>query len=398
MFDRRTGRFLSTVLLLVLFSAVACSSAPDPEPIDPPGAAAPGGLAAAVDAAFGPLLDEYDVPGLAVAVSVDGQSHLFDYGVADKASGAPVTPDTVFEIGSVSKTFTTLLAALAAERGQLELGDHPGRHLPELRGHPIDAANLLNLATYTAGGLPLQFPETVTDEAAMVSFFQEWTPAAPPGRVREYSNPSIGLLGHATAAAMDGDFTELLQTQLFPALGLTHTHIEVPEPESAHYAWGHNAAGDPVRVNPGMFDAQAYGVKTTAGDLIEFVEANMRPDGLDPELRRAVEATHVGHFALGAMTQGLGWEQYRYPVRLDDLLAGNSRTVSGEPQPVTPAPEPQAPTALLFNKTGSTDGFGAYVVFVPEQRIGIAMLANKNFPIPARITAAHAVLDHLSGD
>lgn len=146
-----------------------------------------------------------------------------------------------------------------------------------------------------------------------------------------------------------------------------------------------------------MFDAQAYGVKTTAADLISFVDANMRPEDLEPELRRAVEATHARHFAVGEMVQGLGWEQYRYPVSLDSLLAGNSSTVSAQPQPVTAVSAQESSTATLFNKTGSTDGFGAYVAFVPEQRIGIVMLANKNVPIPARITAAHAVLDQLAG-
>lgn len=50
----------------------------------------------------------------------------------------------------------------------------------------------------------------------------------------------------------------------------------------------------------------------------------------------------------------------------------------------------------MFNKTGSTDGFGAYAVFVPDKRIGLVMLANKNYPITARVTAAHAVLQQLS--
>jgi beta-lactamase class C len=51
----------------------------------------------------------------------------------------------------------------------------------------------------------------------------------------------------------------------------------------------------------------------------------------------------------------------------------------------------------LFSKTGSTNGFGAYVAFVPDRRIGVVMLANRNLPIPARIQAAHAVLERLAG-
>ncbi|CAJ1510290.1 class C beta-lactamase [[Mycobacterium] burgundiense] len=393
MFGRRIAHPALAALLALTLLLASCT----PSTEEDPGTAPPGGLASAVDAAYGPLLDEYDVPGLAVAVSVDGRQHFFEYGVASTATRAAVTADTLFEIGSVSKTFTALLAALAQERGVLSLTDHPGTHLPELRERPIDEATLLNLGTYTAGGLPLQFPDTVTDEASMTAYFQQWTPTAPPGRVREYSNPSIGLLGHATAAAMDQDFATAIESGLFPALGLTHSYLKVPDAENAEYAWGYNKAGEPVRVNPGVFDAQAYGVKTTAADLISFVDANMRPEDLEPELRRAVEATHARHFAVGEMVQGLGWEQYRYPVSLDSLLAGNSSTVSAQPQPVTAVSAQESSTATLFNKTGSTDGFGAYVAFVPEQRIGIVMLANKNVPIPARITAAHAVLDQLAG-
>jgi len=58
---------------------------------------------------------------------------------------------------------------------------------------------------------------------------------------------------------------------------------------------------------------------------------------------------------------------------------------------------PQAPSQpTLFNKTGSTNGFGAYVAFVPARQIGVVMLANKNLPIPARFIATHAVLEQLS--
>ena len=54
--------------------------------------------------------------------------------------------------------------------------------------------------------------------------------------------------------------------------------------------------------------------------------------------------------------------------------------------------------AVLFNKTGSTNGFSSYVAFVPQKKIGIVMLANRNFPIPARIKAAYAVLDLLAAE
>lgn len=368
----------------------------------PPAAQAaddPGKIAAAVDRAFRPFMKEYDVPGIAVAVTVDGRQYFFNYGVASKESNKPVTKDTLFELGSVSKTFTATLAAYAQALGRLSLDDHPGQYMPQLKGSAIDKASLLNLVTYTAGGLPLQIPDAVKNDAEMVAYFRQWKPSAAPGVERRYSNPSIGLFGHVTALAMKGDFADLVETQIFPKLGLGHTYIRVPKAAMANYALGYNKANKPVRVGPGVFDAEAYGVKSSTADMIRFVEANIQPDKLDPPLRRAVEGTHIGYFKVGETVQGLGWEQYPYPVALDRLLAGNADTMSRNANAATQLTPPLSPSQpTLFNKTGSTNGFGSYVAFVPAKKIGIVMLANRNVPIPARVAAAHAVLEVLSSN
>ncbi|CAA0127112.1 Beta-lactamase [Mycolicibacterium vanbaalenii] len=361
-----------------------------------PAAGRPDALAVVVDEAFEPLLSRYDIPGLAVAVTVDGRQHHFTYGVVSRESGASVTPETIFEIGSLSKTFTATAATYAQALGRISLNEHPGTYMPELAGSAIDRATLLNLGTYTAGGLPLQFPDDVTDQTQMQTYFQRWTPDAAPGEQRRYSNPSIGLLGHLTALAMNSSFTGLVEGQLFPELGLTRSYIEVPESQMGGYAWGYDADNRPTRVSPGVLDAEAYGVKSTAADMLRFVEANIAPAGLEAPMRDAVEGTHVGYFKVADMVQGLGWERYPFPVGVDQLLAGNSTDMALQSNPAVPLTGQPTSGPALFNKTGSTNGFGAYAAFVPEERIGIVMLANKNFPVAARITAAHAVLQKLS--
>ncbi|MCV7290312.1 beta-lactamase [Mycolicibacterium wolinskyi] len=359
-------------------------------------AGSPDAVQAAVDRAFRPLLEQYDVPGMAVAVTVDGRRYFVDYGLAANPGGPAVSRHTLFEIGSVSKAFTATLASYAQATGALSLDAHPSAYLPELRGSAVDAATLRDLGTYTAGGLPLQFPDTVTDDAGMLAYFREWSPTAAPGEIRRYSNPSIGLLGHLTSRAMRGDFADLMQAQVFSRLGLSSTYIHVPDSAMDRYAWGYDKANEPTRVSPGVFDAEAYGVKTSAADLIGFIEANIAPHRFDQSLQRAIEGTHVGYSRVGDMVQGLGWERYPYPVSLEVLLAGNSSTMAMEPQPALPIVPGRLPDGpALFNKTGSTDGFGSYALFVPDRQIGIVMLANKNFPIPARVTAAHAVLQEL---
>src|SRR5690554_468266 len=225
-------------------------------------------LAEAVGGAVAPLVEEHDVPGLAVAVTVGGEHHFFNYGVSSLESGVPVTEYTIFELGSVSKTFTATLGGYALAQGKLALTDSPSRYIPEFAGSPIDKATLAHLATYTAGGLPLQFPNGVATDDEALSYLAAWKPDAVPGQVRRYSNPSIGLFGHLAARALDRDFSDLLEQEIFAGLGLNHTFVRVPASHAASYAWGYDANDQPVRVNPGPFDDEAYGVKSSAADLI----------------------------------------------------------------------------------------------------------------------------------
>jgi len=380
-----TRRTLLTTLL-------ACLAAPGAQ------AASAAEVRAAVDSAIQPLMAQYDIPGMAVALTADGQRYVFNYGVASRQSGVTVDDATLFELGSVSKALTATLAAYAQETGRLSLADYPGRYVPRLLGKPIDSATLLQLATYTAGGLPLQFPDGVAanDDAAL-GYLAGWTRSAAPGTVREYSNPSLGLLGHVVGIAMKDGFDKAMEQQLLPRLGMAHSHLHVPASATSSYAWGHRR-DKAVRVSPGPFDMPTYGMKSTAADVLRFVQANIDPSGLEPTLRRAIEATQVGHFRAGAMVQGLGWEQYPWPLSRELLLGGNSEEMIELANPVLPAAPQPASAPRLFNKTGSTGGFGAYVAFVPSRRIGLVMLANRNYPIPARVEAAYAILSTLTGD
>jgi len=187
-----------------------------------------------------------------------------------------------------------------------------------------------------------------------------------------------------------------MEGRLFPALGMTSTYIDLPDTKMADYAQGYTEKGEPIRMATAVLSSEAYGVKTTATDMIHFVEANMGMIKLNAELQRAITDTHTGYFKAGVMTQDLIWEQYPYPVELKTLLKGNSYQMILEATAatqITPSMEPR--TDVLINKTGSTNGFGAYVAFVPEKQMGIVILANKNYPIDDRVTIAHRIFSKL---
>ncbi|MFM4718347.1 class C beta-lactamase [Aeromonas bivalvium] len=356
----------------------------------------PDALRQTVDATIKPLLKEHHIPGMAVAVLKDGKAHYFNYGMANQESGQRVSDQTLFEIGSVSKTLTATLGAYALIKGGFQLDDKVSQHAAWLKGSAFDGITMGELATYSAGGLPLQFPDEVDSTDKMRAYYRQWTPAYPAGSHRQYSNPSIGLFGHLAAQSLGQPFERLMSQTLLPGLGLEHTYLKVPAAVMANYAYGYSKEGKPIRVNPGVLADEAYGIKTNSADLLKFVEANMAYQG-DDGIKRAMALTRTGFYSVGEMTQGLGWEMYDYPLSLAELQAGNSADMAFKAHGVTPIAKPVvAKGETLFNKTGSTGGFGAYVAFVPAKRMGIVMLANRNYPNEARIEAAHAILSQLT--
>lgn len=362
------------------------------------GAALPNGdMQSVVTQAVRPVMKQYGIPGMAVGVTIDGRHYVFNYGLASNATGRHVDASTLFEIGSITKTFTASLVSYAQLTGKLSLSDKVSADVPRLRGSSFDNIRLVNLGTYTAGGLPLQFPDDVRSDDDAISYYRRWKPSHPAGTFRLYSNPSIMLLGLAAADSMHADFAALMQRKLFTPLGLRSTFLTVPGDQLPHYAQGYTSAGKPRRMLPGPLAAEAYGIRTTAGDMLRFVDANMNLIDLDDTLRRAIIDTHMGYYRLAAMTQDLVWEQYREPVQLSALLQGNSDKVLFEENAVVKIEPPSAPaTDVVINKTGSTSGFGAYVAFIPGRKIGIVLLANKSYPIQARVAAAYRILTRLN--
>jgi beta-lactamase class C len=382
----------AAVLPVALFFLTA-AAAPANGVEDPPGDS----VRKAVEGVIPALMAKEEIPGMAVAVTVGGKAFLFNYGVASLKPRTPVTGDTLFEIGSVTKTFTATLASWAQVQHRLSLADTTALFVPQLRGSPFGNVTLLSLGTHTPGGMPLQFPDGLTGDAALVRYFRQWRPTYPMGAYRTYANPGVGMLGFITAKSMGGDFRTLMQQRLFPALGLHHIFIAIPADERDRYAWGYGDDDAPIRMKAGMLSDETYGIRTTASDMIRFVQENVDPSGLPATLREAVTRTHAGYFHAGPMTQDLVWEQYPYPVALPSLLDGNSPKTIFQATRVTAIVPPQPPARNAWlNKTGSTNGFAAYVAFVPSKRLGIVLLANADYPIADRVTAAYRILNALS--
>ena len=148
----------------------------------------------------------HKVPGAIVGVSLRGHRYFFHYGKATD-EGEPFTPDTVVEIGSNTKTFTTTMFALALARGQMQTGESIQTHMPDkMKLRPLaQQVTPLQLASFQSG-MP-DDPTNLPPRLAMrsiehyttkdfLTWVAHWTPATPPPDPYKYSNAGIGLLGY----------------------------------------------------------------------------------------------------------------------------------------------------------------------------------------------------------
>ncbi|MCU0883210.1 MAG: serine hydrolase, partial [Hyphomonadaceae bacterium] len=150
---------------LPAFGLGACSSGPETSvpAAAQPTSANPPDVAEAVAPLAQAFMARTLAPGLAIGLAGPAGRRLYLYGARDPAAGMPVEENTLFELGSISKTYTVALAAIAVQDGAMRWDDAPGRHVPEVRGAGTDRLTALHLATHCTGGMPPQFPDEITD-------------------------------------------------------------------------------------------------------------------------------------------------------------------------------------------------------------------------------------------
>ncbi len=371
-------------------------------------------LKAAVERQVRPLLQQQQIPGMAVAVLWQDKSYFYNFGLADQSKAIKVTADTLFEVGSISKTFAGVIGAMALARGDIQLNDPVNQHWPALTSPQWQSINLQHLATYSAGGLPLQLPPTVTDHKSLLTYYQQWQPTDAPGQYRVYANSSIGLFAHLAAKAGGHTYAESFH-QLTTTLGLQQTYLQVPAAAESQYAWGYQE-GKPVRIGRGVLLDEAGGVKASARDLATWLQAHLQahqqlllPKQPAPHLaatqttmatpEAAIQAGLIGaqqgYAKAGQIYQGLGWEMLDYPVTLASLTAMTEPAfVAGSTTSMIYPPKAINPSSWV-HKTGATSGFGAYAAFIPSRQVGIVILANQRYPNALRVKLAYQILENL---
>ncbi|MFB6099412.1 MAG: serine hydrolase domain-containing protein [Salinibacter sp.] len=263
-------------------------------------------------------------PGLVVGAIEGSTSQLFQYGVATLADSTALRADTRFEIGSVTKVFTTLLLAEMAHEGDVSLRDPIGKYLPDsvdtpgTEGEPIE---LRHLATHTSGlpRLPTNLtPVNRSDPYAaytakkLHAFLETATLSAPPGSTYTYSNVGMGLLGHLLARHADTTYAAALRARVLAPLRLHDTGVPLPSDTTGpRLARGYT----PLSSTPYWFWdvlAGAGALRSTPPDMLHFLRANLDPE--QSPLSSAIKQTHrLRHRKSKELALALGWHVSKGP-------------------------------------------------------------------------------------
>ena len=233
------------------------------------------------------LVDRIDVAkknaGIVVGIVDDGGSRVVSHGRS--GNDRPLDGNSEFEIGSISKVFTTLVLADMIERGEAQLDDPIGKYLPEGVKAPErngKAITLRHLATHTSGlpRLPANFapkdpnnPYVDYDVTRMLAFLGSYTLTRDPGERYEYSNYGVGLLGYLLARRAGSDYAALIRTRILQPLEMNDTAVVLNAAQRMRLAQGHDSNGKLV---PGWdFDvlAGAGAIRSTANDMLKFLAA-----------------------------------------------------------------------------------------------------------------------------
>ena len=240
--------------------------------------------------------------------------------------------DTVYEIGSVTKVFTSLILADMIEKGEVKPDDPVAKFLPATVNVPSRNGRqitLLDLSMQVSGlpRLPTNFkpadpanPYADYDAAKLYDFLSHYQLTRDPGEKYEYSNLAVGLLGHALALKAGIGYEELLRRRIFDPLGMTSTSITLSEAQKKRLAPGYNDQLKPVKNWDLTVLAGAGAIRSTANDMLKFVAANL--DLTDSPLRAAMHRMR----SIDRPTEHAGRENrhglaHLHEVRRADLLA-----------------------------------------------------------------------------
>lgn len=314
-------------------------------------------------------IDANETPGIVVGVFENEKARYYSYGFADIASQRRVDSKTLFEIGSITKTFTTTALAELAQEGKISLEDPVQKFLPNTVTIPKrneKVITLIDLAT-AHSGLPRMpdnmkpaDPETpyidYTDDL-LFTFLSGYSLTRDIGSQYEYSNLGMGLLGVVLTRIDGKPYRTVIATRILVPLKMSSTFLNSPDRVDKNVATGYS--GKKV-AKPWTWTDQsciqgAGGLRSNAEDMITYLVANLKPG--DTPLGRAMASSHRTRADAGRnnMKIGLGWH-IRNNIVWHNGGTGGFRTFAGFD------PTKRMAVVVLTNSTTGADDLGFHLL------------------------------------
>ena len=229
--------------------------------------------------------------GIAIGAIVDGQEFSVFSGWADVESKKPVSESTVFEIGSLSKLFTSLLLAVSTTKQEVSLDDPVQTALGERVTLPTDGRSQItyrSLANHRSSlpRLPddliatadLENPYVHYDQEMLYACFNRMESLKPIGSRSSYSNLGVGLLGHVLGKLAGSDYRTALQERVLIPLGMLNTSTEASDEQAAQLATAQKKKNKPTKHwDFTEVTAAAGGVRSSLADMVKFLRTNVDP-------------------------------------------------------------------------------------------------------------------------
>jgi len=257
---------------------------------------------------------KFDIPGVAVGVRVDGRELIACHGVTSLDNPLPVGGDTLFVLGSVTKTYTATAIMRLVEAGRVELEAPVRRYVPELRLPDEDAAaqiTILNLLNHTAGlDTRMVFDSGDGDDALAgeVAKMAEVTLIGPVGGRASYSQLGYNLLGRVIENVTGETYEAAVTSLVLDQVGLTNSVFTAGQAITRRFAVGHNRSEGALKVARTWKDTRGNnpggGLVSSVSDQLRWARFHL--DGGDLA-RRMQEPTVELHGSTLGDAIGLGW-------------------------------------------------------------------------------------------
>ncbi|NJM07179.1 beta-lactamase family protein [Candidatus Gracilibacteria bacterium] len=337
------------------------------------------------------LLEEHKVPGVAVGVWHAGQTQLSGFGVTSLPNPLPVTPETIFQVGSITKTFVATAVMALVEQGKVALDEPLRSYLPELTLQDATAqeqVTLRHLLNHSGGWAGDYFADCGRGDDALAEMVRRvgaLPQLLPFGTLFSYNNAGFALVGRVIEKITDMPFERAVAELIFAPLGLDQTFFFAEDVMLQRFAVGHiQRDGQTEVASPwpiGRAANPAGGICSSVGDLLRYARFHIGKQNSGFR----IQDSEV-HAALSAESLAL----MRQPTIAADTigsyeavgLAWFLRTLNG---------------VTLVNHGGATNGQIAALTLVPERDFAVAVLTNANNGGLITKAVADMALEHYLG-